>query len=104
MQEKIRNQLLSKFTVEEIKNLSEEIVDQAWFPLDWKKDPTISSMLVMLDAIQVEFADTQGIWDRLKNKAITFYFLPIKDMGLTDELYISGNSTFSTAVVLGSKL
>lgn len=74
------------------KKLSEEIIDQAWFPLDWKKDPTISSMLVMLDAIQDEFAETQGIWDRLKDKAITFYFLPIKDMGLTDELYIKMNS------------
>jgi len=74
------------------KRLSEEIVDQAWFPLDWKKDPTISSMLVMLDAIQEEFAETQGIWPRLKERAITFYFLPIKDMGLTDELYIKMNS------------
>jgi len=74
------------------KKLSEEIVDQAWFPLDWKKDPTISSMLVMLDAIQNEFAETQGIWARLKDKAITFYFLPIKDMRLTDELYIKMNS------------
>ena len=74
------------------KKLSEEIVDQAWFPLDWKKDPTISAMLVMLDAIQDEFAQTQGIWERLKNRAITFYFLPIKDMGLTDELYIKMNS------------
>ena len=83
---------LIKFNPSFTKILSEEIVDQAWFPLDWKKDPTISSMLVMLDAIQVEFADTQGIWDRLKNNAITFYFLPIKDMGLTDELYIKMNS------------
>jgi hypothetical protein len=74
------------------KKLSEEIIDQAWFPLDWKKDPTISSMLVMLDAIQDEFIEIQGIWDRLKDKAITFYFLPIKDMGLTDELYIKMNS------------
>lgn len=74
------------------KKLSEEIVDQAWFPLDWKKDPTISSMLVMLDAISEEFAETQAIWPRLKEKAITFYFLPIKDMGLTDELYIKMNS------------
>ncbi len=83
---------LIKFNPSFTKKLSEEIVDQAWFPLDWKKDPTINSMLVMLDAIQVEFADTQGIWERLKNKAITFYFLPIKDMGLTDELYIKMNS------------
>ena len=83
---------LIKFNPSFTKKLSEEIVDQAWFPLDWKKDPTISSMLVMLDAIQDEFAETQGIWARLKDKAITFYFLPIKDMGLTDELYIKMNS------------
>lgn len=83
---------LIKFKPSFTKKLSEEIVDQAWFPLDWKKDPTISSMLVMLDAISDEFSGTQGIWERLKDKAITFYFLPIKDMGLTDELYIKMNS------------
>ena len=83
---------LIKFNPTFAKKLSEEIVDQAWFPLDWKKDPTISSMVVMLDAIQEEFEETQGIWARLKDKAITFYFLPIKDMGLTDELYIKMNS------------
>ena len=83
---------LIKFNPSFTIKLSEEIVDQAWFPLDWKKDPTISSMLVMLDAIQDEFSETQGIWARLKDKAITFYFLPIKDMGLTDELYIKMNS------------
>jgi len=73
-------------------SLSEEIIDQAWFPLDWKKDPTISSMLVMLDAISEEFRDTKDIWMKLKGGAISFYFLPIKDLGLTDELYIKMNS------------
>ena len=87
---------LIKFNPTFLKNLSEEIIDQAWFPLDWKKDPTVSSMLVMLDAIQDEFKETQGIWARLKDKAITFYFLPIKDMGLTDELYIKMNSRGKT--------
>ena len=72
--------------------LSEEIMDQAWFPLEWKKDPTISSMLVMIDAIDQRFKDVPDIWGRLENRAITFYFLPIKDMGLTDELYIKMNS------------
>ena len=72
--------------------ISDEIINQAWFPLDWKKDPTISSILVMLDAINEKFKDVPNIWNRLKNKAITFYFLPIKDMGLTDELYIKMNS------------
>ena len=57
-----------------------------------KKDPTISSMLVMLDAIDLKFKEVEFLWERLKRQAITFYFLPIKDMGLTDELYIKMNS------------
>lgn len=69
-----------------------EIVDQPWFPLDWKKDPTISSMLVMLDAIRNSFSEIKNIWLKLKEGCINFYFLPIKDMGLTDELYIKMNS------------
>lgn len=72
--------------------ISKEIINQAWFPLDWEKDPTISSMLVMLDAIDEKFADVTNLWEKLKEKRITFYFLPIKDMGLTDELYIKMNS------------
>lgn len=77
----------------EFKNaISKEIVNQAWFPLDWENDPTISSMLVMLDAIDNKFRNVSDLWDKLKEKCITFYFLPIKDMGLTDELYIKMNS------------
>ncbi len=72
--------------------LSEEIVDQSWFPLDWLKDPTISAMLVMIDAIAEKFTEVEDIWKKLCGNAITFYFLPIKDMGLTDELYIKMNS------------
>ncbi len=72
--------------------LSKEIVNQAWFPLDWENDPTISSMLVMLDAIDDVFKDVPNLWDKLKERCITFYFLPIKDMGLTDDLYIKMNS------------
>lgn len=73
-------------------SISAEIINQFWFPLDWKKDPTIASMLTMLDAIDDTFSDIPNLWEKLKNGAITFYFLPIKDMGLTDELYIKMNS------------
>ena len=83
---------LVKFTPSFAFELSSDIMNQAWFPFDWKNDPTISSMLVMLDAIDERFKDVPDIWNRLENKAITFYFLPIKDMGLTDELYIKMNS------------
>ena len=83
---------LTDFTPTFMGALSDEIVDQAWFPLDWQKDPTISSMLVMLDDIDQKFRDVENLWQRLKEGAITFYFLPIRDMGLTDELYIKMNS------------
>ena len=72
--------------------ISKEIEDQSWMPLDWQNDPTISSMLTMLDAIHVMFQDTNGLWEKLKNGLISFYFLSIKDMGLTDDLYIKMNS------------
>lgn len=84
--------LVNKYTPSFTQAISEEIIDQAWFPLDWTKDPTISSMLVMLDGIHHMFAEVPDIWNSLKNGAISFYFLPIKDMGLTDELYIKMNS------------
>ncbi len=84
--------LIRKYEPSFTQPISEEIVDQAWFPLDWEKDPTISSMLVMLDAIHAKFAGVDDIWSKLRAGAISFYFLPIKDMGLTDELYIKMNS------------
>lgn len=82
---------LVKFVPSFETTLSDDIKNQAWFPFDWKDDPTISSMLVMLDAIDERFKDVPNIWEQLENKAITFYFLPIRDMGLTDELYIKMN-------------
>ena len=72
--------------------ISEAIIDQSWFPLSWKTDATVASMLVMIDAIQQRFADVPDLWERLQGDAITFYFLPIQEMGLTDELYIKMNS------------
>lgn len=78
------------FVLEYDKTLSEQIKDKNWFPLEWQHDATISSMLVMLDAIQEKFACAEALFTKLDN--ISFYFLPIEDMGLTDELYIKMNS------------
>lgn len=73
-------------------SISEQIKNQYWFPLSWTKDQTISSMLVMIDAINSKFCNVLNLWEKLKGKKISFYFLPIRDMGLTDELYIKMNS------------
>lgn len=72
--------------------LSEQITDEAWFLLEWESDPTVQSMLVMLDYIHHLFHATSGLWSKLTGDSITFYFLPIDEMGLTDELYIKMNS------------
>jgi hypothetical protein len=75
--------------------ISADIVDQPWFMLQWEHDPTIASMLVMLDAIHAQFRDLHGLWARLvdtTNPAISFYFLPINEIGQTDSLYITMNS------------
>lgn len=73
-------------------SLSEDIKDQSWMPLDWKNDPTISSMLTMLDDIHKKFCETSGLWERLRSGCISFYFLSVEGMGLTDDLYIKMNS------------
>ena len=73
--------------------LSAAIKDQAWYPYEWKNDPTIQSMLVMIDAIHKKFSSHSNLWESLViNKIISFYFLPLTEMGLTDDLYIKMNS------------
>lgn len=75
--------------------ISEDIIDQPWFMGAWSNDPTISSMLVVIDEIHNRFRNTSNLWSCLTDDvkpAISFYFLPIKKMGLTDSLYIKMNS------------
>jgi hypothetical protein len=73
--------------------LSDAIKDQSWYPYEWKNDPTIQSMMVMIDAIHEKFDNQSGLWESLvTNKIISFYFLPLAEMGLTDDLYIKMNS------------
>jgi hypothetical protein len=80
--------------------LSSWLTDQPWYAGAWKHDPTIQSMLVALDDLHALFADDdqaacRTAWERLVDEdrpVITFDFLSVEDMGLTDELYIKMNS------------
>lgn len=77
------------------KKLSDWVKDQPWFMFSWEKDPTIHSMLVMLDEIHNIFRSETNLWHKLintENPPISFYFLALEDMGLTDSLYIKMNS------------
>lgn len=77
---------------------SEWITDQPWYVYPWRQDPTISSMLVMLDAIHERFdehTDFAAVWNRLldrENRAIWFLFLPVAEMDYGEDLYIKMNS------------
>lgn len=74
-------------------SLSKQIIDQSWFPLSWKSDPTIKSMLTMIDDIDDKFHDVAHVWELLvKKKKICFYVLDVKSMGLSDEVYLKMNS------------
>lgn len=80
------------------------ITDQPWYLYLWRHDPTIQSMLVMLDDIHDRFADVdpRSAWARLTDEdepAIWFLLLPLSDLGSDDgedmsaeDLYIKMNS------------
>ncbi len=88
------------------------ITKQTWFYSAWKQDPTIHSMLRMLggtkiadkrgediiDGIEESFQETnedgfKSYWKKLTQKeVVVFYHLPLKDFGLSDDLYIKMNA------------
>lgn len=71
------------------------IEDQPWYFRSWRLDPTIQSVLLMLDAIHEKFASSIGLFARLideNHPAITFQLLDLKDFGLSDDLYIKMNA------------
>ena len=83
---------------------SEWITDQAWYLFVWRHDPTIQSMLVMIDAIHRRFweVDAVAAWARLTDveyPAIWFLLLPLSELGTSgaddmrpEDLYIKMNS------------
>ncbi|MBO8457395.1 MAG: DUF262 domain-containing protein [Spirochaetes bacterium] len=93
------------------KSIVDFITSQTWFYSSWKQDPTIQSMLRMLGGTQIkgksgndipdgieevfgESSDFKKYWDKLEsdNAPIVFYYLPLKDFGLSDDLYIKMNA------------
>lgn len=75
--------------------LSETIKNASWFVISWKNDPTISAMLIMLDAIQAKFKDSSDLWQELTKEdkcPITFLYIKLENFGLSDDLYIKMNA------------
>ncbi|GEM55952.1 hypothetical protein FB1_21730 [Flavobacterium branchiophilum NBRC 15030 = ATCC 35035] len=76
------------------KTIDEQIVNQPWFFSNWKNNPTIASMLVVLKDISILFKDMNNVWSKLSGDTsrIVFHLLPMNDLGLPDDLYIKMNA------------
>lgn len=77
-----------------IKNIGETIKNQTWFLASWAQDPTINSMLTMLNQFdEQEKGETigEGIDYLARLEKITFSFLDMRDFKLGDDLYIKMN-------------
>ena len=75
--------------------MSKTIMNSSWFYLSWRHDPTVQSMLTMLDSINQKFAGKKEFFPLLldpKEPVITFLFLDLNIFKLSDDLYIKMNS------------
>ncbi|MCL2603381.1 MAG: DUF262 domain-containing protein [Defluviitaleaceae bacterium] len=88
------NYLIEKsIELKENTKISDVIRDANWFYLSWEQDPSIKAMLNTLDDIKDNFDDVPDLWERLiGQKLITFHYLNLQDLGLSDDLYIKMNA------------
>lgn len=89
------NLVSQPFDLQADSSISGQITDAPWFMASWGNDPTIISMLNMLDTLQEVMEEKEIAWENLtNNKKITFDYIDIKseEFKLTDELYIKMNS------------
>ena len=71
--------------------VSEQIRNSAKYHKTFDHDPTVNSMMVMLDKIDSMFRNEQkNLWDNLKN--IKFWVLSLESFGLTDDLFVKMNA------------
>jgi Protein of unknown function DUF262 len=80
--------------IKENEIISQSIIDSNWFFLSWRNDPTIDSMLRTIDDIHTLFFKVQHLWDTLTSQLnlISFYYVELENIGLTDDLYIKMNA------------
>lgn len=74
------------------------IENEAWFLAVWRKDPTIISILTMLDELDSLLGsktadELEKLWVSLSSHSVlNFYLLSMNEFSLTDELYIKMNA------------
>lgn len=84
------------FPQNQIPNIDEYIQDCTWFDPEWMNDSSIRGMLRMIRTFISSSSLTNGniCLEQLlsPNDMISFYFVSLKDFGLSEELYIRMNA------------
>jgi hypothetical protein len=85
-----------KIELKTSEKVSKHIQDQRWFFYGWETDPTIESMLTMIDEIHTRYEDhdLENLWPDLisTNSPIQYHVLEMNEYGLKDDLYIKMNA------------
>lgn len=93
--EKFCQNLISFKSYNDGRIISEQLTNQAFFVPSFADDPSIASMLVVLDKIQKRFRDNRAdLWDflALDDCNVNFYSLDFGAFDFSDELYLKMNS------------
>lgn len=83
------------FPKERIADIADYIEGRNWFDCDWESDGTIHGMLQMLRTFskKQELIDGTIQLAQLRDKnRISFYFVPLKSFGLSEDIYIRMNA------------
>lgn len=90
---------LCSYDIPQITNLKDYIInDTDWFDEAWLLDPSVNGFLTMLDTFEKHpIVNKPGnlkiLYDGLfKEELLTFYFLPLKNFGLGEEIYTRMNA------------
>ncbi|MDR3114010.1 MAG: DUF262 domain-containing protein [Treponema sp.] len=90
---------LCKFSINNYYNDSivETIKNQPWFILSWTNDPSVLSMLGMLEEIDKGLrSEKVALWEKItqnqESAPVTFFYTPLESFNLTDDLYIKMNA------------
>ncbi len=77
---------------EKTDTLVSQIENLSWFHDSYKSDPTVQSMLNMLDKIQELYIEhhSKNIFEMLEK--LRFYILPLSNFDLTEDLYVKMNA------------
>jgi hypothetical protein len=91
-------QLVSMNAVNELSAVRQEITDAEWYDEEWNNDPTIRGMLTMIETFAAHtelVSSAAGLFNKLTDAGlplISFYFIPLEQFGLTENLYIRMNA------------